>query len=165
MSAHGTNASLSDNLNQSKAEAGLHCHVRRVTLRGLDNKCRFRKESKLSREQKKAFLGNWKISFKYLIIVMSGIIFSSFHKLQHRILSYLIICCSVFSSGFLSASVKSIYQSESQQIYFNNIAAEKYTIHPVINAIEQDYQGYIWFGTQSGLIFVLLVAIMQRAFY
>lgn len=49
------------------------------------------------------------------------------------------------------AQEQSFFQSHSQQIQFNNIDPESYNIHPVVNTISQDAQGFIWLGTQDGL--------------
>lgn len=75
----------------------------------------------------------------------------SFLKLQRRTLGHLIIYCCIFFSGFSNTTFANFYPLEPQQIYFNNLDAETFLIQPLIQAIEQDKQGFIWLGTQDGL--------------
>lgn len=57
----------------------------------------------------------------------------------------------LFLSFNASALQTNVFSPTFQPIHFNNIDPESSPLNPVINAIEQDSQGFIWFGTQDGL--------------
>ncbi len=68
--------------------------------------------------------------------------------LSQRWLSIFVFCHCVLVSCAVSANV---FNPAFNEIKFHNYNPEEIDLHPVINAIAQDHDGFMWFGTQDGL--------------
>lgn len=66
------------------------------------------------------------------------------NKIHSKIRVYILILACLASTLVSPAS-------HSQNILFDHLDTESTLPHPFINAIVQDQQGFIWFGTQNGL--------------
>ncbi|GAA0855048.1 hybrid sensor histidine kinase/response regulator [Aliiglaciecola litoralis] len=76
----------------------------------------------------------------------------TFAKINLVTISIAVFCLLLTVSAPVAADHSpDIFNADFQQIYFNNIDAENFPIHPAVTAIEQDKQGFIWFGTHDGL--------------
>lgn len=63
-------------------------------------------------------------------------------------LMMLLLACSF---AYSKTHKDDIFAPYFQPIYFNNIDPEVSPVNPVVSVINEDAQGFIWFGTQDGL--------------